>query len=206
MPFYRSLISWILDGCRANLLIYTTRGNSGRNYGSAHKSGALHQRPPPPPQSLQNIGTSREYWSKKTFPVLWTLTSMLITTECHGALIRMRAHELNVVETWYEKETSPSVNYECASKIPCIVPSFASRGLSCLCGAWRLWRWLRGTHWGQGYNRPTGYSAEKAPHATFNFFLTPGGHSQLRSVRFTFRVKILIRNLLSQLCVLLNGG
>jgi len=24
------------------------------------------------------------------------------------------------------------VNYECARKIPCIVPSFASRGLSCL--------------------------------------------------------------------------
>ena len=29
---------------------------------------------------------------------------------------------------------------------------------------------MRGTHWGQGYNRPTGCSAEKAPHATFNFF------------------------------------
>ena len=56
-----------------------------------------------------------------------------------------------------------SVNYECASKIPCIVPSFTSRGLSCLCGAWRLWRWMRGTHRGQGYNRPTGCSAEK-PH------------------------------------------
>ena len=38
----------------------------------------------------------------------------------------------------------------CARKIPCIVPSFASRGLSCLCGAWRLWRWMRGTHWGKG--------------------------------------------------------
>jgi len=35
-----------LDGCKANLLIYTTRGSSGRNYGSAHKSGALHQCPP----------------------------------------------------------------------------------------------------------------------------------------------------------------
>jgi hypothetical protein len=29
---------------------------------------------------------------------------------------------------------------------------------------------MRGTHWGQGYNRPTGRSAEKTPHATFNFF------------------------------------
>jgi len=46
------------------------------------------------------------------------------------------------------KEPSTSVNYECASKIPCIVPSFASRGLSCLCGTWRLWRWMRRTHWG----------------------------------------------------------
>ena len=26
----------------------------------------------------------------------------------------------------------------CTSKIPCIVPSLASRGISCLCGAWRL--------------------------------------------------------------------
>ena len=70
------------------------------------------------------------------------------------------------------KEPSTSVNYECASKIPCIVPSFTSRGLSCLCGAWRLWWWMRGTHWGQGYNRPTGCSAEKAPHAIFNFNTT----------------------------------
>ena len=38
----------------------------------------------------------------------------------------------------------------CASKIPCIVPSYASRGLSCLRGVWRLWRWMRGTHWGKG--------------------------------------------------------
>jgi len=65
------------------------------------------------------------------------------------------------------KEPSNSVNYESANKIPCIIPYFASRGLSCLCGAWGLWRWMRGTHWGQGYNRPTGCSAEKAPHATF---------------------------------------
>jgi len=48
------------------------------------------------------------------------------------------------------KEPSTSVNYQCASKIPRIVPSFAIRGLSCLCGAWRLWRWMRGTHWGKG--------------------------------------------------------
>ena len=48
------------------------------------------------------------------------------------------------------KEPSTSVNYECVSKIPCIIPSFASRGLSCLCGAWRLWRWMWGTHWGKG--------------------------------------------------------
>ena len=39
---------------------------------------------------------------------------------------------------------------QCARKIPCIVPSFASRGLLCLCGVWRLWRWMRGTHWGKG--------------------------------------------------------
>jgi hypothetical protein len=46
--------------------------------------------------------------------------------------------------TWYLREL------RCASKIPCLVPSFASRGLSYLCGAWRLWRWMRGTHWGKG--------------------------------------------------------
>jgi hypothetical protein len=63
--------------------------------------------------------------------------------------------------TWYLREL------RCASKIPCMVPSSAGRGLSCLCGLWRLWWWMRGTHWGQGYNRPTGCSAEKAPHATF---------------------------------------
>ena len=28
---------------------------------------------------------------------------------------------------------------------------------------------MRGTHWSQGYNRPTGCSAEKPPHATFKF-------------------------------------
>ena len=50
----------------------------------------------------------------------------------------------------------------CASKIPCIVPPFASRGLSRLCGAWHLQWWMRGTDWGQGYDRPTGCSAEKA--------------------------------------------
>jgi hypothetical protein len=41
------------------------------------------------------------------------------------------------------KEASTSVNYECASKMPCIVPSFAGWGLSCLYGTWRLWRWMR---------------------------------------------------------------
>jgi hypothetical protein len=41
------------------------------------------------------------------------------------------------------KEPSTSVDYECASKIPCIVPSFAGWGLSCLCCTWRLWRWMR---------------------------------------------------------------
>jgi len=30
---------------------------------------------------------------------------------------------------------------------------------------------MRGIHWGQGYNRPTGCSVVKAPHATFKFFL-----------------------------------
>ena len=64
------------------------------------------------------------------------------------------------------KETSTSVNYESASKIPCIVPSFASRGLSCLwCVA--LLEMNEGNSLGQGYNRPTGCSAEKPPHATF---------------------------------------
>ena len=75
----------------------------------------------------------------------------------------------NVPALQHVQEPSNSVNYECASKIPCIIPSFASRGLSCLRGAWRLWRWMRGTHWGQGYNRPIGCSAVKTPQATFNF-------------------------------------
>jgi len=61
------------------------------------------------------------------------------------------------------KEPSTYTNYECASKIPCIAPSFTSRGLSCLCGAWRLWRWMRGTHWGQRYNRPTMLQCRKSP-------------------------------------------
>jgi hypothetical protein len=70
----------------------------------------------------------------------------------------------HVPALWHVKEPSTSLNYDCASKIPCIVPSFfTSRGLPCLCGAWRLWRWMRGTHWGQGFNRPAGCSAEK-PH------------------------------------------
>ena len=69
------------------------------------------------------------------------------------------------------KEPSTSVNYECASKIPCIVPSFSSRGPSCLRGAWCLWRLMRRTHWGQGYNRPTGCSGENSPHATFTVWL-----------------------------------
>ena len=38
------------------------------------------------------------------------------------------------------KRTQYLRELRCASKIPCIVPSFGSRGLSCLCGAWRLWR------------------------------------------------------------------
>jgi hypothetical protein len=41
------------------------------------------------------------------------------------------------------KEPSTYVNYECASKIPCIVPSFADWGLSCLYGTRRLWWWMR---------------------------------------------------------------
>ena len=73
----------------------------------------------------------------------------------------------HVPALWHVKEPSTSTNYVVLAKFPCIVPSFASRGLSCICGAWR---WMRGTHWGQGYNRPTSYSAEKAPHATFNIF------------------------------------
>ena len=33
---------------------------------------------------------------------------------------------------------------------------------------------MRGTHWGQGYNRPTGCSAEKAPHAIlYNIYKPP---------------------------------
>ena len=66
------------------------------------------------------------------------------------------------------KEPSTSVNYECASKIRCIVPSFANRGLSCLCGAWRLWRWMRELIGGKGTIGLQGCSAEKAPHATCN--------------------------------------
>jgi len=31
-----------------------------------------------------------------------------------------------------------------------------------------------GNSMGQAYNQPTGCSAEKAPHATFNFFLNKG--------------------------------
>ena len=67
------------------------------------------------------------------------------------------------------KEPSTSVNYECASKIPSIVPSFASRGLSYLCGAWRLWRWMKGTHRGKG---TIGLQAEvpKRPHTRPSLF------------------------------------
>jgi len=36
---------------------------------------------------------------------------------------------------------------------------------------------MRGTHWGQWYNRPTGCSAVKAPHANFNFFNLPQGQA-----------------------------
>ena len=86
---------------------------------------------------------------------------------------KFRCNTSHVPALWHVKEPSTSLNYECASKIPCIVPSFASRRLSCLCGAWRLWRWMRGKHWGQGYNRPTGCSADKAPHATFKIYLWP---------------------------------
>ena len=68
------------------------------------------------------------------------------------------------------KEPSTSLNYECASKIPCIVPSFADRGLSCLCGAWRLWWWMRGTHWGVRVQSAYRLQWRKAPHVTFNFF------------------------------------
>jgi len=85
----------------------------------------------------------------------------------------------HVPALWHVKEPSTSVNYEYASKIPCIVPSFATRGFSCLCGVWRLWRWMRGTHWGQGYSRPTGCSAER-PHMqpltlTFNLMVSFSG-------------------------------
>jgi len=38
---------------------------------------------------------------------------------------------------------------------------------------------MRGTHWGQGYNRPTGCSAEKAPHVTFKPWHEMGVRGQL---------------------------
>jgi hypothetical protein len=44
-----------------------------------------------------------------------------------------------------------------------------------------------GNSLGQGYNRPTGCSAEKAPHATFNFLtsaINGGGWLTKRSGRF----------------------
>ena len=62
------------------------------------------------------------------------------------------------------KEPSTSLNYERSSKIPCIVPSFASRGLSCLCGAWRLSRWMRGTHWGARVQSAYKTAVPKKPH------------------------------------------
>ena len=91
------------------------------------------------------------------------------------------------------KEPSTSVNYECASKIPCIVPSFAGRVLSWLCGAWRLWRWMTRTHWGQGYNRPTGCSAEKAPHATFTFFCIDNNQELFIQDRFNITCPFLLK-------------
>ena len=48
------------------------------------------------------------------------------------------------------KEPSTPRELRRASKITCIFLSFASRSLSCLCGAWRLWRWMKGTYWGKG--------------------------------------------------------
>jgi hypothetical protein len=41
---------------------------------------------------------------------------------------------------------------------------------------------MRGTHWGQGYNRPTGCSAEKSPYATFN--PTNERHCERRSATY----------------------
>ena len=71
------------------------------------------------------------------------------------------------------KELSTSGELRCASKIPYIVPSFASRGLSCLCCAWRLWRWMRRTQWGKGIIGLQGCSAErphKRPYGVVNSF------------------------------------
>ena len=83
------------------------------------------------------------------------------------------------------KEPSTSVNYD--------VPSFASRGLLCLCGACCLWRWMRGTQWGKG---TIGLQAvvPKRPHTRpfiFNFFAC------INTVSFKFCVIIILFNILS---------
>jgi len=64
-------------------------------------------------------------------------------SEKSSACLPSEGNLSHVPDLLHVKEPSTSVNYECGSKIPCIVPSFASRGLACLCGVWRLWRWMR---------------------------------------------------------------
>ena len=66
------------------------------------------------------------------------------------------------------KRTQYLRELRCASKILCIVPFFAGRGLS---SKWCVapLEMNEGNSLGRGYNRPTGCSAEKAPHANFNF-------------------------------------
>ena len=70
------------------------------------------------------------------------------------------------------KEPSTPVNYECASKIPCMVPSFASRGLSCL---WCLapLEMNEGNSLGARVQSAYRLQCRKGPHATFNFKFYP---------------------------------
>ena len=83
----------------------------------------------------------------------------------------------------------------CASKIPCIVPSLASRGLSCLCDTWRLWRWMRGTHWGARVQSAYRLQCRKAPHATFKnsatFYVPKHNILKIRAVIFLFHKNLI---------------
>jgi hypothetical protein len=95
------------------------------------------------------------------------------------------------------KEPSISVNYECASKILCIVPSFAGWGLSCVWNVAPL-EMNEGTHWGQGYNRFIRLQCRRRTNkATFNLFYctakvgNPGGTYELPCIiSTTYRLMV----------------